>query len=675
MADSRSERAYEQAILDINEDVERTYLNLVDHQLTAVPPQISQLAQLKRLKLGGLKLQELPAELAQLPNLDSLEIDTTQFEQLPAIVCQLANLSKLTIRDSELRVLPAEIGQLVNLTELTLEVPQLEAFPLEIGQLANLKTLICTQAQFAELPAEIGQLANLTTLSLHDCRLTQLPSEISQLGNLTGLNISSCPLTAVPPEISQLANLIGLSLTSCTITTLPAEIGQLTTLQRLSVNRCPLAELPATIGQLHQLNFVSLDYCALRTLPDTIAQLSNLKQLHVAGNQLAVLPTGIGQLVDLERLDLSHNQFVQFPVALTSLPNLTLLDLSHNQLQELPAEIGELNKLSSLYVNNNQLTKLPLTITRLTYNLLHIGENPWAEFPTEMQAFFAELDSRLYGMETPKEEPDLLAEITQLLKPFGPWIEKYRRSAWQPVVEGPAPSLTASKFLGTPWLPVDAEWPTCPDCSAPMQLLLQIDLNELPQPLPQTFGSGLLQLFGCPIFLGIFGSFTSHEQEGFFFSQIVQPEGVGLTAVIPDEPWYKAGTAIKAWQEIADLPHWKAYHERYNPNALSEFEVVLGGSMVLEHQAGPRLELTEKINETVFEKFLVCATGNKLAGWPYWTQYPEYPDCPICNSKMNYVYQIEWADYVPVDFGDYGVVMIFQCPSHKEVTDWVYQCM
>ncbi|MEW5857223.1 MAG: DUF1963 domain-containing protein [Cyanobacteriota bacterium] len=67
-----------------------------------------------------------------------------------------------------------------------------------------------------------------------------------------------------------------------------------------------------------------------------------------------------------------------------------------------------------------------------------------------------------------------------------------RRSAWKPIVQEGDGDLTASKFAGKPWLSADETWPTCPNCQKPMQLFLQLNLDQLPEKLDKKFGSGLL---------------------------------------------------------------------------------------------------------------------------------------------------------------------------------------
>jgi uncharacterized protein YwqG len=88
-------------------------------------------------------------------------------------------------------------------------------------------------------------------------------------------------------------------------------------------------------------------------------------------------------------------------------------------------------------------------------------------------------------------EPDLkLEQLKQKLN-------HVKRSAWKPIVREGDGALTASKFAGKPWLGATEHWPVCPNCNKAMALILQLNLNELPESLRLKFSNGLLQVFYC----------------------------------------------------------------------------------------------------------------------------------------------------------------------------------
>ena len=66
--------------------------------------------------------------------------------------------------------------------------------------------------------------------------------------------------------------------------------------------------------------------------------------------------------------------------------------------------------------------------------------------------------------------------------------------------------------------------------------------------------------------------------------------------------------------------------------------------------------------------------GDKLAGYPNWIQGVEYPNCPECQRRMQFVFQIDSQDNLPVMFGDVGCGHITQCPEHKQILTFSWAC-
>ncbi|PJF39486.1 MAG: GTP-binding protein [Phototrophicales bacterium] len=123
-----------------------------------------------------------------------------QLSALPPEVVQLANLTHLYLSYNQLSALPPEVVQLANLTQLDLSANRLRALPPEVVQLANLTHLNLSGNQLSALPPEVGQLANLTQLYLSDNQLSALPPEVMQLKKLRILDLRGNPLD-IPPEI------------------------------------------------------------------------------------------------------------------------------------------------------------------------------------------------------------------------------------------------------------------------------------------------------------------------------------------------------------------------------------------------------------------------------------------------------------------------------------------
>jgi Leucine-rich repeat (LRR) protein len=340
-------------------------LQVVANRLSSLPREIGQLSQLQSLHLFGNQLSSLPPEIGQFTQLRSLYLSENQLSSLPPEIGQLTQLQSLHLFGNQLSSLPPEIGQLTQLQSLHLFCNQLSSLPPKIVQLTQLQSLNLSRNQLSSLPPEIGQLTQLRSLSLGGNQLSSLPPEIAQLTQLQSLYLGGNQLSSLPPEIVQLTQLQTLSLWGNQLSSLPPEIIQLTQLQLLDLSNNQLSSLPPEIGQLTQLQLLHLSNNQLSSLPPEIIQLTQLQTLNLWGNQLSSLPPEIGQLTQLQTLDLWGNQLSSLPPEIGQLTQLQSLNLSNNQLSSLPPEIVQLTQLQSLNLSNNQLSYLPPEIRQL----------------------------------------------------------------------------------------------------------------------------------------------------------------------------------------------------------------------------------------------------------------------------------------------------------------------
>ncbi|WP_414550540.1 WGR domain-containing protein [Anabaena sp. CCY 0017] len=258
----------------------------------------------------------------------------------------------------------------------------------------------------------------------------------------------------------------------------------------------------------------------------------------------------------------------------------------------------------------------------------------------------------------PRPEPDL--DIAQFIRP-----------AWKPmVIEGDGDSL-ASKFCGRPWLAEEETWPTCPNCAQPMQLFLQLNLADLPEPLGEEFGTGLLQMFHC-----IPGDCQPEYECGTIFYgrvpfliknvriRLVQPLGNGSTPPLPTIDGQEYGIDFPAktitdWVEIEDYPH---------PDDL--IAQVYGWDQVTNYDRGN--ELAGRLGLEEYDEVYPTDEDDKLAGYPRWVQDMECPGCPICHAPMRQVFQLASCQNLPYMFGDIGIAHIMQCKTHKDQFAFVW---
>ena len=255
--------------------------------------------------------------------------------------------------------------------------------------------------------------------------------------------------------------------------------------------------------------------------------------------------------------------------------------------------------------------------------------------------------------------------VTQL----EPWLAKQRRPAWKPVLQDGDGPPTSSKFSGMPWISGDHPWPDCGLCRRPLQLFLQLNLEDLPQELGLVFGTGLLQLFYCCRRecqgMGGWEPFRNDLSR----VRVVHPEGTGSTSDIPGRDGYFPAKRMIGWTRFLDLPkpcEHKDLGLKYTYNftdATVKLECVDLG-LVFEDVRDAYLA------ETIANSLL----GDKLAGWPAWIQNVEYPSCIRCERPMAHVFQVDSECGVPFKFGDAGCGHITQCPEHKDVVAFGWSC-
>lgn len=265
------------------------------------------------------------------------------------------------------------------------------------------------------------------------------------------------------------------------------------------------------------------------------------------------------------------------------------------------------------------------------------------------------------------------------LAPLVDWYAQHHRAAWRPVIGDVTGAL--AQFGGAPLLASGETMPTCTHCGRDLQLIVEMNLDHVPAELGGTFGSGLLQLFYC-----IGGDETPEHPDCYgedgweaftdTASRVrVLPAAVGVVrgSARDDFP----ARHVVAWERFDDVP------------GLDEAQGLgLGYELFRAPGADPRTtEWSWRLSWTTegephslevpgaqLDAIASPATGDKLAGWPYWVQNVEYPLCPRCDSEMQLVVQIDSEDHVPYMWGDCGCGHITQCPQHLDVVAFGWAC-
>ena len=197
--------------------------------------------------------------------------------RIPPELGNLANLRRLNLGGSPLTgPIPPELGNLANLTELHLYATNLTGpIPPELGNLANLRWFSLFNSRVSgPIPPELGNLANLRWFSLFNSRVSgPIPPELGNLSSLTHLYLSHNDLTdAIPPELGNLSALQLLELNNNELTgPVPPAIGGMSSLRWLALAHNPGMQgaLPLELTALRQLDWLLAAGTELCVPPDS----------------------------------------------------------------------------------------------------------------------------------------------------------------------------------------------------------------------------------------------------------------------------------------------------------------------------------------------------------------------------------------------------------------------
>jgi hypothetical protein len=219
-----------------------------------------------------------------------------------------------------------------------------------------------------------------------------------------------------------------------------------------------------------------------------------------------------------------------------------------------------------------------------------------------------------------------------------------RRASFAPVV-AVGDDLQGSKYGGDPVLLEGEAWPSCPACGLPLELILQLALDGLPEP---TGLSGHLQFFWCTNLetdcAGQTSAWFGSEGASALLRVVQGATRAPRDAERPAETPARARLTprrITGWVREDELPHVSAIRDR-----------------LLEERG---------ISSDDYE-VLTPAGGDKLLGWPRWIQggWPP-PPCDQCEAPTRLLYQLASDSHAELCWGDLGRVYLLGCerePRH-----------
>lgn len=291
----------------------------------------------------------------------------------------------------------------------------------------------------------------------------------------------------------------------------------------------------------------------------------------------------------------------------------------------------------------------------------------------------------------------------RLRRRYGP----HRRSCFVPRVEAGPTAPDQSKLAGRPMVGPDETWPVAEATGQAMQLVFQYRLEELPGDVREALSidggqRGWWQCFYDPTTSG--GGEAWRPFSGFSLIRVLDAEGARPA---PDSPRIDSlveyeEAAVVGWIELFDAPHPQDLDALGAPAEEPEF--VLQEGLLWTPDA--RRLLTEDSDEgrayrAQLEPFLDWARldgpnaalgalgwldnhpGDKLLGWPTWSQGPEVPTCPTSGEPMVFVAQISAnsgepgpgrSSHFPQLFAADGTAQVFRSPVDPKTMTMVWAC-
>lgn len=245
-------------------------------------------------------------------------------------------------------------------------------------------------------------------------------------------------------------------------------------------------------------------------------------------------------------------------------------------------------------------------------------------------------------------DPALVERIRAAMAPLA-------RPAWKADVSAVlvAPGMEAdprgSRYRGRPWMPDREAWPE--RGGKPLAFVAQFEVAAMPDPARSLLGGrGLLQ-----IFYDQGGDFPASGDTSELASvRVVDIDLPGALRAAPD-PSARGGERpsrrVSGWLPSGDeYPHWEDFPEFCGFDALGDEADALEAA---ERGGGP------------LAPYARLEWGDKLGGWPAWTQGAEWP-LDRDGDRMDYVMQFE-ANPDGIHFAGDGTGHVFVSPATGEM--------
>ena len=287
-------------------------------------------------------------------------------------------------------------------------------------------------------------------------------------------------------------------------------------------------------------------------------------------------------------------------------------------------------------------------------------------------------------LELPEDWPERSEPVLSSLRArLGP----LRRRAWAPVLgEGSG----TSRFGGRPVLAAGEPWPRCGSCAARMALVVQLDLATVPDEVQARLGSqGWFQFFYCA------SDDCSVAEAWAPFSDNSLSRVLSAGVPSEEERLLEREAAIVEWVPLEDYPHGEELRglpadERRARELRRDFEEILrdterGRNLARRwRQYLERFGLQDAADLAEVARLGRTWSGDKLLGWPSWSQGVETPSCRRCGAPMQLLLQVNNDGHEGGEPGErsfFGQLFaadgnghVFGCPTHPDEQTFAWAC-
>ncbi|MFW9873695.1 MAG: leucine-rich repeat domain-containing protein [Candidatus Thorarchaeota archaeon] len=370
-----------QIIPDLKKLENLELLNLSDNKIEHFSKDIITSKNLRTINLSNNSLLELPEISVQLNLLEQIDLSNNNFSKIPNINNFARNLKILNLSSNKIQSVGNPINRMEKIEEIYLGKNLIKTIERNVfNNTLLLRIIDLSNNYLREINFDFSPLNNLKRFYLYGNPISKhrniytIIQKIIKNRNFKNI-IKDEKLVLAYFEIlineSELiyeiegSNITKLKLPFQDISQLPENIGYLTELRVLDIKGNKLKSLPKSFEKLTKLETLDLSLNYGINLPNDFSIYSKLKDLNIGSCNLPKILDSLVELKNLKNLNISGNRITSIHPKIGNLEYLEKLDLSYNVLEEIQLPLLELKSLKHLNLAGNKIHEIPDDISTL----------------------------------------------------------------------------------------------------------------------------------------------------------------------------------------------------------------------------------------------------------------------------------------------------------------------